>query len=277
MATSKSIYTCTECGGTSPNWLGKCPHCGAWNTLIETAAEPAGGGKNRFQALARSQPVATLSEIEASDFERTPTGQEELDRVLGGGIVSSMTPARPMMRRACASAAWNRAISRLSRTARAACSSVSAPWIATGRTRSSSPRSDAPFMPPPPETSRQPAPRPVASPVRRNGPRVLAPCVTSEGDPKWVAARLRRRLRPSRARAATSPRSPSPAPAPRPPGGTPSLWDPDAVAEVLAAIRARCAVPAGAEVRDAILWDGTALAPGEALEHAIAAGGERVR
>jgi DNA repair protein RadA/Sms len=44
-------------------------------------------GKNRFQALAQSQPVATLSEIEAGDVARTPTGIEELDRVLGGGIV----------------------------------------------------------------------------------------------------------------------------------------------------------------------------------------------
>jgi DNA repair protein RadA/Sms len=88
MATSKSIYTCTECGGTNPKWLGKCPHCGAWNTLTESAAEPVGGAKNRYQSLAKSQPVATLSEIEASDFERTPTGQEELDRVLGGGIVA---------------------------------------------------------------------------------------------------------------------------------------------------------------------------------------------
>ena len=88
MATSKSIYTCTECGGTNPKWLGKCPHCGAWNTLIESAVEPAGGGKNRYQSLAKSQPVATLSEIEASDYDRTPTGQEELDRVLGGGIVA---------------------------------------------------------------------------------------------------------------------------------------------------------------------------------------------
>ncbi|CAM3702065.1 DNA repair protein RadA [Roseateles saccharophilus] len=88
MATTKSIYTCTECGGTSAKWLGKCPHCNAWNTLTETAAEPTGGARNRYQALAKSQPVATLSEIEASDFERTPTGQEELDRVLGGGIVA---------------------------------------------------------------------------------------------------------------------------------------------------------------------------------------------
>ncbi|MFG6485179.1 DNA repair protein RadA [Roseateles sp. BYS78W] len=88
MATSKSIYTCTECGGTNAKWLGKCPHCGAWNTLTESAAEPTGGAKNRYQSLAKSQPVATLSEIEASDFDRTPTGQEELDRVLGGGIVA---------------------------------------------------------------------------------------------------------------------------------------------------------------------------------------------
>jgi DNA repair protein RadA/Sms len=58
--------------------------------LIEGVAEaPGAGGKNnRYQALAKSQPVATLSEIEATDFERTPTGQDELDRVLGGGIVA---------------------------------------------------------------------------------------------------------------------------------------------------------------------------------------------
>ena len=90
MAKEKSIYTCSDCGGISAKWLGKCPSCGAWNTLVEGIAEaPGAGGKNnRFQALAKSQPVATLSEIEASDFERTPTGQEELDRVLGGGIVA---------------------------------------------------------------------------------------------------------------------------------------------------------------------------------------------
>ena len=86
MAKDKSIYVCNECGASSPKWLGKCPGCGAWNTLVESVAE-AGGGKNRFQSLARSQPVATLSEIEASDVARTPTGIDELDRVLGGGIV----------------------------------------------------------------------------------------------------------------------------------------------------------------------------------------------
>ncbi|WP_397532708.1 DNA repair protein RadA [Roseateles sp.] len=88
MAKEKTLFTCSECGGTSAKWLGKCPACGAWNTLIEGPAESGGAGKNRYQALAKSQPVATLSEIEASDFERTPTGLEELDRVLGGGIVA---------------------------------------------------------------------------------------------------------------------------------------------------------------------------------------------
>jgi DNA repair protein RadA/Sms len=88
MAKDKTIYTCNECGGTSPKWLGQCPSCNAWNTLEETVAEAIAGTRNqRFQSLARAAPVATLAEIEASDIERTPTGIEELDRVLGGGIV----------------------------------------------------------------------------------------------------------------------------------------------------------------------------------------------
>ncbi|MDO9006105.1 MAG: DNA repair protein RadA [Aquabacterium sp.] len=91
MAKDKTIYTCSECGGTSPKWLGKCPHCNAWNTLEETRAD-TGPAKNRMQALTRGlnapQPVATLSHIEAADIARTPTGIEELDRVLGGGIVT---------------------------------------------------------------------------------------------------------------------------------------------------------------------------------------------
>src|SRR5688572_32715995 len=86
MAKDKSIYVCSECGGSNPKWLGKCPQCGAWNTLAETVAD-GGGKQHRFQALAKSAPVTTLSEIDAADVARTPTGQEELDRVLGGGIV----------------------------------------------------------------------------------------------------------------------------------------------------------------------------------------------
>jgi DNA repair protein RadA/Sms len=89
MSRTKTVFTCTTCGGTTPRWLGQCPHCKAWNTLEETIAEPAAGAAktNRFQALAASQPVQTLSDIDASDVARTPTGIDELDRVLGGGIV----------------------------------------------------------------------------------------------------------------------------------------------------------------------------------------------
>ena len=88
MPKEKTSFTCTECGGTSPRWLGKCPHCEAWNTLIETVAETAAGStRHRFASLARSSGVATLGEIEAADIARMPTGLDELDRVLGGGIV----------------------------------------------------------------------------------------------------------------------------------------------------------------------------------------------
>jgi len=83
----KSLFTCTECGGTSPKWLGKCPSCEAWNTLVESVAESS-GPKHRYQSLAGALPVATLADIEASDVDRQPTGIDELDRVLGGGIVA---------------------------------------------------------------------------------------------------------------------------------------------------------------------------------------------
>jgi DNA repair protein RadA/Sms len=87
MAKDKTIYTCTECGGGSPRWLGRCPHCEAWNTLIESVAESPSAAKNRFASLAKTSAVAVLADIETSEIERTPTGIAELDRVLGGGIV----------------------------------------------------------------------------------------------------------------------------------------------------------------------------------------------
>jgi DNA repair protein RadA/Sms len=83
---AKTLYTCSECGGTSPKWLGKCPSCNAWNTLIESAAETP--GKHRYQSLVAAQPVATLADIDATEVERQPTSIDELDRVLGGGIVA---------------------------------------------------------------------------------------------------------------------------------------------------------------------------------------------
>ena len=87
MAKDKTLYSCTDCGGTSPRWLGRCPHCEAWNTLVETVAESTAPAKNRFAALTPESEVSVLSAIEAADVARTPTGIAELDRVLGGGIV----------------------------------------------------------------------------------------------------------------------------------------------------------------------------------------------
>ena len=87
MAKGKVLFTCSECGGNSPKWLGKCPHCNAWNSLLEGVAESAAPVKNRFASLAKTAVAATLADIEASDVARTPTGLEELDRVIGGGIV----------------------------------------------------------------------------------------------------------------------------------------------------------------------------------------------
>ena len=90
MAKEKTLFSCTECGDSSPKWLGKCPGCGAWNTLVESSA-PSAGGQNRYSqrvSLAPASAVATLADIEAQDVARTPTGQEELDRVLGGGLVA---------------------------------------------------------------------------------------------------------------------------------------------------------------------------------------------
>ena len=87
MAKAKSIYTCTECGGQAVKWQGQCPHCTAWNTLVETVAETVSSGANRFTAIAGKGKLQRLSEVEAHEESRVPTGIAEFDRVLGGGLV----------------------------------------------------------------------------------------------------------------------------------------------------------------------------------------------
>lgn len=84
MAKNKTVYQCTECGGTNPKWVGQCPHCQAWNTLVESIAEPA---VSRFQSLAGTSTVQVLGDVAAEDYPRVPSGSVELDRVLGGGLV----------------------------------------------------------------------------------------------------------------------------------------------------------------------------------------------
>lgn len=90
MAKDKSVYVCQSCGAESVRWLGKCPVCDAWNTLLETRQPPAGvaAGKNRFAALAPVAGVQRLSDIEAQDEARLASGLAELDRALGGGWVA---------------------------------------------------------------------------------------------------------------------------------------------------------------------------------------------
>ncbi len=86
MAKPKSIYACTECGGTSPKWQGQCPACGAWNTLLESIAEtPA---RHRFGGIAGSSRLLQLAQVSAKEAPRLATGSAEFDRVLGGGVVS---------------------------------------------------------------------------------------------------------------------------------------------------------------------------------------------
>ena len=88
MAKTKTIYTCSECGGQSPKWQGQCPHCEQWNTLVEGIAEaPAIKAGNRFSASGGSGKVLTIADIETREEPRVPTGIGEFDRVLGGGLV----------------------------------------------------------------------------------------------------------------------------------------------------------------------------------------------
>ena len=84
MAKPKILYSCSECGGQTLKWQGQCPHCAAWNTLVETIAEKATA---RYQGLAAASQVQTLDEVRAAEEPRRETGIAELDRVLGGGLV----------------------------------------------------------------------------------------------------------------------------------------------------------------------------------------------
>jgi DNA repair protein RadA/Sms len=89
MAKTRTGYACTECGGISNKWAGRCLACGQWNTLMETLIET--GGTHRYssqhQGLAHTAPILSLVDIEAIDVPRFGTGIAEFDRVLGGGLV----------------------------------------------------------------------------------------------------------------------------------------------------------------------------------------------
>lgn len=88
MAKPKTIYRCTECGYESAKWNGKCPSCGAWNTLEEDVPLPAQAvGNSRRKPVDLSDKIQELDEVDTTADVRYHTGVGELDRVLGGGLV----------------------------------------------------------------------------------------------------------------------------------------------------------------------------------------------
>jgi DNA repair protein RadA/Sms len=86
----KTIYVCQECGGQQQKWLGRCPDCGAWNSLVEEQPAPQGvpaAANHRYGLVSGSASAKLYSDIETSDAPRLSSGIAEFDRVLGGGIV----------------------------------------------------------------------------------------------------------------------------------------------------------------------------------------------
>ena len=85
MAKQKTVFLCRECGFDSPKWLGRCPNCNQWNTMVEENMQPAATVSSQAGSGAKPQLIKEFSD---SDDLRHPTGIGEFDRVLGGGIVA---------------------------------------------------------------------------------------------------------------------------------------------------------------------------------------------
>ena len=92
MARSKVEYRCAECGGLSPKWVGQCPDCGAWNSLSDVPIARSGGASpTRYAGYAGAADqgvVRDLASVHAQEKPRRRAGIDELDRVLGGGLVA---------------------------------------------------------------------------------------------------------------------------------------------------------------------------------------------
>ena len=81
---SRTTFVCQQCGGQSARWVGRCPDCGAWNSMLETVEAPTQTAS--LGSAPRSQPVP-LPQVSVQSFQRLSTRMDEFDRVLGGGIV----------------------------------------------------------------------------------------------------------------------------------------------------------------------------------------------
>lgn len=87
MAKVKTVFFCTECGNETPKWMGRCPSCGAYNTMQEHVEKPSAPGRAISAPVGMSRKPQTLSEVDTGLELRFSTGMGELDRVLGGGAV----------------------------------------------------------------------------------------------------------------------------------------------------------------------------------------------
>lgn len=86
----KTVYICYDCGAQHPKWAGQCMDCGAWNSLAESLLESTGkaqAASKRFTEFVQPREVQKLASVNPSSTFRIPSGQGELDRVLGGGLV----------------------------------------------------------------------------------------------------------------------------------------------------------------------------------------------
>ena len=83
----KTVYCCSECGNETPNWAGKCPSCGAWNTLTEIRLEGSSSRNKTYSKMETRQKPKKLQDLTVTEEIRFPTGISEFDRVLGGGAV----------------------------------------------------------------------------------------------------------------------------------------------------------------------------------------------
>ena len=88
----KTIYVCSNCEYHSPKWMGKCPSCNQWNTMVEDVIntvpeEPVNKRKSLSSALGKDNSAISYDDLEIPDYIRSQTGLDELDRVLGGGLV----------------------------------------------------------------------------------------------------------------------------------------------------------------------------------------------
>ena len=89
MAKTKTVYVCQNCGAESPKWIGKCPSCGEWNTYVEEIISKSTAGKVAIAGLEmQKQKPILISDVEALSEPRIDTHNNELNRVLGGGLVS---------------------------------------------------------------------------------------------------------------------------------------------------------------------------------------------